>query len=226
MVYYTIPALNFMEPFENCFKRYLPALIHSIDTTSRKRHTVVTDIEWVRKFVRETRMKVVKPGNVATYKDVLQATTSNIHAIDPDDVIVTLPIEYPQRTQNHVMAALSKFRRSGADSLLCRKATPASASNLFLSNSDGTGNPWFESEGGEHWNSSTLEDNTFEHSHFVSITKVGEVPHLNDWLWNEDTKFFDVSIDTKPIESSNEKLLPYGTDTEHEFQDILPQQAQ
>ena len=212
MVYYTIPATETMEPFEGCFRKLLPSLVHSIDPSARRRHTVVTDVPWITEFVKSTRMKVVDGTEVSDFKSAIEAHIANFNE-NKDDDFVLLPIEYPQRTNRHVMAVLSGYRRSSAKSMLCRTQSPASASKLLT---ESPNSPWFENLGGESWQDQTPQ--AFEHSHMVSVVERSELPELNHWLWNPNTDFFDVGIDANPTTSQDPiSKLPYGTDSEHEF---------
>lgn len=121
--------------------------------------------------------------NVVEFKDML-----------PDDVIVLLYLTSPGRTISDMNRALEIFHSSGAPSLVCR--TPAKTSPYMCIYENGR--PVI------NHNLYRRQDypKCFEIRHHVAIYRVGEIPRLNNLLFNDYTTWMDIP---DPVDVDYEK---------------------
>lgn len=208
MVYYIIPTLSYMEPFENANERLLEHTLDSIAKKFHRRIIVATDQKWALDYVKDMRVKgmpasdqVVDMGG--SYRDVLIDVESkmNMHS---DDDFVMLSLEYPGRTYRHIRSCIQHYQKhEAAKSLLCRRPSDRKAQKLLVEHNGGNkGKPLIEGEGQE-WREHRFSD-TFMHSHFVTIHQVSELENVNDWLWNEDTIFFPIDTEIERVRTADQ----------------------
>ncbi len=200
MVYYIIPTLSYMEPFEGANERLLEHTLDSIAKKFHRRVIVSTDQGWALDYVEDMRVKGMPVSenikeNEGSYKDVL-VEVGNRMTMEGDDEFVMLSLEYPNRTYRNIRSAIQHYRKNPyAKSMLCRMPSKEVPQKIMIENEEGQGGtPLVENEGQE-WKESEFEQG-FRHSHFITISQVSEISELNTWLWNEDTIFF-------PINSNN-----------------------
>lgn len=201
MVYYIIPTLEHMEPFEGANK---PLLEHTLDSIKKKFHRriiVATDQGWALDFVKDMRVKGMpvyeKTKDGGSYKDVMLDIANKMN-MDDDDDFVMLSLEYPDRTYRNIRSAIQFFRKHReAKSLLCKLPSQSVAQKLLVERDKNRGKPLLE-DIGQEWKEKDFGE-TFEHSHFVTIHQVSEIPKVNDWLWNNETIFFPIDTNIKRI---------------------------
>jgi CMP-N-acetylneuraminic acid synthetase len=207
MVYYIIPDLSYMEPFEGANQKLLEHTLDSIQKKFHKRVIVATDRGKALDFVKDMRVKGMPVSesiveNRGSYKDVLLDIGSKMH-MDDDDDFVMLSLEYPGRTYRNIRSAIQHYRKHGsAKSLLCKRSVDEHPYKMFIEKDNGRGEPAF-SEFGQEWRRGEFPD-MFKHSHFVSIHQVSELENVNDWLWNEDTVFFPIDVDIDRVRTQKQ----------------------
>lgn len=111
-----------------------------------------------------------------------------------DDIIVLLYLTSPGRTISDLNRALEMFTASGSTSLVCR--TPAKTSPYMCIYENGR--PVI------NHNLYRRQDypKCFEIRHHVAIYKVGEIPRLNNLLFNDYTTWMDIP---DPVDVDYEK---------------------
>lgn len=207
MVYYVIPTLSYMSPFEGANRRLLEHTLESIQKKFHRRVIVSTDQGWALDYVEDMRVKGMPASehvieNNGSYKDVLMDIGDKM-SMDHDDDFVMLSLEYPGRTYRNIRSTIQHYRKHrAAKSLLCRRPVDDHPYKFFVEKEESKGEPAFP-ELGQEWREGEFPD-AFKHSHFVSICQVSEIPKLNDWLWNEETIFFPVDVDIDRIRTSEE----------------------
>lgn len=142
---------------------------------------------------RESRLS----NDTANIKDVLINTIAKAN-IKEDDLIVMLYLPYPERTWGEIQEALYLYYNlDKPDSLLC-KTNPKS-------------HPWMCLEAdGDNGGSQLVRHNLyrrqdypecFEISHYIFIAEARMIKHLNNNLYNDNTKYMQIAnkidIDTK-----------------------------
>lgn len=195
-----------MEPFEGANE---PLLEHTLDSIKKKFHrriVVATDQDWALDFVRDMRVKGMPVDEAlsggGSYKEVMLDIANRMN-MDDDDDFVMLSLEYPGRTYRNIRSAIQFFRKHGkAKSLLCKRPSETVVQKLFVERDEIYGEPVIEDKGQE-WQEEDFGD-TFEHSHFVTIHQVSELPKVNDWLWNEETIFFPIDTNIDRISSQSD----------------------
>lgn len=208
MIYYIIPTLSYMEPFEGGNKQLLKRTLDSIQKKFHRRVIVSTDEGWALDYVEDMRVKGMPTSeeiieNEGSYKDVLLDIDSKM-TMGPKDEFVMLSLEYPNRTYRNIRSAIQHYRKNReASSMLCRLPSQDRPEKIMVETEDGRGKPLIEDRGQE-WRENDFAEG-FQHSHFVSISEVSKIPVLNDWLWCEDTIFFPIDADVKRVR--NEKDL-------------------
>lgn len=208
MVYYIIPTLSYMEPFEGANKRLLK---HSLDSIAKKFHRrviVSTDQGWALDHVKDMRVKGMPvsdyvTGDQGSYKDILLDVSDKM-LMDDDDDFVMLSLEYPGRTYRNIRSAIQYYRKNNyATSLLCRRPSKGIPQKFLVgSEEEKTGTPVIE-DVGQEWREDKFDEG-FVHSHFISIMQVSELPDLNDWLWNEETIFFPIDTELERTRTESE----------------------
>lgn len=210
MVYYIIPCLEYMEPFEGANKRLLKHTLDSIQKKFHRRVIVATDQQWALDHVKDMRVKGMQASDhvvegEGSYKDVLLDIDSKM-LMDDDDDFVMLSLEYPGRTYRNIRSAIQFYRKhEEATSLLCRRPSEERPEKFFYQDreDENKGTPVVE-DLGQEWKEQEHPD-VFKHSFFVTIHQVSELPKVNDWLWNNDTTFFP--IDTEILRTVTEEQL-------------------
>ncbi len=207
MVYYVIPTLSYMEPFEGANQQLLERTLDSIQKKFHRRVIVATDKDWALDYVKDMRVKgmPVSPEIVeqeGSYKDVLMDINDKM-MMDGDDEFVMLSLEYPERTYRNIRTAIQHYRKNpSAKNMLCRLPSKETPQKLLVETGDGRGEPLIEGEGQE-WREEQFDD-AFQHSHFVTITEISELPNLNSWLWNGDTIFFPIDIELTRVRTKDQ----------------------
>lgn len=202
MVYYILPTLSYMEPFEGANERLLKHTLDSIQKKFHRRVIVATDQPWALEHVKDMRVKGMQVSgsaveNERSYKDVLLDINDKM-LMDADDDFVTLSLEYPARTYRNIRSAIQFYRRhEKAKSLLCRRPSEERPEKFFYQDreDENKGTPVIEDKGQE-WKEPEHPD-VFKHSFFVTIHQVSELPEINNWLWNEDTIFFPIDTEIR-----------------------------
>lgn len=208
MVYYVVPTLSYMEPFDGANKRLLEHTLDSIQKKFHRRVIVATDQGWALDHVKDMRVKGMPVSeniveNAGSYKDVLMDIGGKMQ-MDGDDEFVMLSLEYPERTYRNIRTAIQHYRKNpSAKNMLCRLPSQETPQKLLVETGDGHGKPLMENQGQE-WRADEFNEEAFQHSHFVTITEISELPNLNSWLWNEDTIFFPIDIELTRVRTKDQ----------------------
>lgn len=216
MVYYVIPTFSYMEPFEGANERLLQHTLDSIQKKFHRRVIVPTDSGWALDMVKDMRVKGMPASEEiveqeGSYKDVLLDIDSKMYMGD-DDEFVMLSLEYPGRTYRNIRSCIQYYRKNAsASSLLCQRPTDGVPQKMVIARDGNKGKPVVE-DTGQEWKEDSFRA-AFEHSHFVSIQQVSELPKLNDWLWNEDTIFFPIDTEIQRVRTKDE-LNDFEDDTD------------
>lgn len=198
MDYYVIPARRNSKglPFKNRkLYKYTENQLLLCDNV-----ILTTDDEYLIEHADARTTVVERPDFFA--QDETSTKTTLLHLLTEfdfksDDRIIMLYLTYPQRTRNDIERAKKFFDENNAKSMLCRKDIKGVHPYLML----------FEK--GDNRGKQLVEHNlyrrqtypaVFELSHFIFISKVSEIPFLNNNLYNKDTVYFPiddvVDIDT------------------------------
>ena len=195
MIYYVIPARKGSKglPGKN---RKLFFHTFGIFPLSEYTHVIVsTDDAEIAEMAFGCMIHDRKPEH-ATDEASMRAVLLDIrdeHKMKADDIIVLLYLTYPERKYQFVKDTLEYFIAINGNSLLC--AIPAKDSPCQMVYIDGA--PVVEN------NLYRRQDYpvVYVRSHCVAIMRAGELDHLSDNLYNDDTIYFPiepiVDVDTE-----------------------------
>jgi len=116
--------------------------------------------------------------------------------IDKDEIIMILYLTYPERNVADIDGAWDFFTKHNSDSMLCAKKVSVSPYMMAVK----CGAKGRQVIKHNYYRRQDYPE-CFEISHFICIFKVGELPNLNNNLYNKNTIFYPIrdiiDIDTK-----------------------------
>lgn len=207
MIYYVIPARQGSKGLPGKNRLLFGHTLDTIPMAERKNVVVTTDDDFLR-YIAQRRhcghvidRPAILSNDTASMKSVLLHVAKSLH-LRGDDIIVLLYLTYPGRTWGDIQHGVKLLELKRAKSLLCRQK-PKTHPYLCIT------------EQGKQIVSHDLyrrQDypQCWEISHFLSITMVGELPHLNNNLYNIDTFYHTLDARVHDIDTE-EDLNAYRT---------------
>ena len=202
MKYYTIPARKGSKGFPNKNRLLFDHTFNTIPKEFYENVIITTDDDFIIEKVRDLNVKIIKrsaklSGDKVPIKPVLVDVIEKCNLKNEDDIIL-LYLTYPRRSFEIIEIVYSFYKKHNAKSLLCARELKIHPYLCFYRLDNYKGKSIVDHELYRRQD----YPECFALSHFVCIIKVGNIEHLNNNLYSEDTIFFDISpvIDIDTLE--------------------------
>jgi len=168
------------------------AVVAEILMSRGDRVIVTTDDDSIADFSRRRSFDVhtrspKTASDTSSIKSVMNEVVSAV-SLGQDTVVTMLYLTYPQRTMLDVGMARQFFEKLKASSMLCRKPVKVSPYLCMYPESHSRAKQVIQHSFFRRQD----YPECFELSHFISQFVVGELPRLNDQLFNDETVYFPI----------------------------------
>lgn len=192
MVYYILPAREGSKRLPHKNRKLLKYTIDSLPKRIHERVIVTTDDPWIWERVGDYDVKLLKRDkelaqDETSTRAVLRDVAKKFNFDETDDFVL-LYLTYPQREFKDIKKALKFYKEQNAKSLLCKQPVKSHPYLCMYEKDDYKGEQIVEHDLYRYQD----YPGVFEISHYIAITQVGELNHVNKNLYNEETVFFPI----------------------------------